>query len=94
MTSNVQKKIVHRYQVGMQVVDSGGRVLGDMTSVFQEGNRLFAVVNGDYEVDLTGAAEIVDLCGTLRQATPALKDPHIRLGALAGRAYEREIDLA
>ncbi|HJP68012.1 MAG TPA: hypothetical protein VJ846_03835, partial [Sphingomicrobium sp.] len=74
----------HRYTVGTQIVEPSGEILGEMTSVFQEGSRLYAVVDDDYEVDLTGAAEIIDLCGTMRQANPALKDPHIRLGALAG----------
>ncbi len=80
MTSNVQQQICHRYQAGMQIVDPNGEILGEMTAVFQEGNRLCAVVDFDFEVDLTGASEVIDLCGTLRQANPALKDPHIRLG--------------
>lgn len=84
MTRNVEPRICHRYQVGMQIVDPSGQILGDMTSVFQAGSRLCAVVDDDYEVDLTGAAEIIDLCGTMRLANPALKDPHIRLGAFAG----------
>ena len=90
MTSNVQRQISHRYQIGMQIADLNGQILGEMTSVFQEGGRLLAVVDDDYEVDLTGAAEIVDLCGTLRQVNPALKDPHIRLGVLAAAPTERK----
>lgn len=89
MTSNIQQHIRHRYQIGMQIVDPSGEILGEMTSVFQEDSRLFAVIDDNYEVDLTGAAEIVDLCGTLRQANPALKDPHIRLGVLAARNNQK-----
>jgi len=89
MTSNVQQQIQHRYQIGMQIVDPSGQILGEMTSVFQEDGRLFAVVDDNYEVDLTGAAEIVDLCGILKQANPALKDPHIRLGVLAAPAKRK-----
>lgn len=84
MTSNFQEKRCHRYQAGTQVVDPSGNILGDISSVFQEGNSLIAVIDDSCEVDLTGAAEVIDLYGTLRQANPALRDPHIRLGALAG----------
>ncbi|VVE17178.1 MULTISPECIES: hypothetical protein [Pandoraea] len=87
MNSNIQpqKQSVHRYQVGMQVVDSDEKILGEITSLVQEDGRIFAVVNGDYEVDLAGSSEVIDLTGTARAYNPALKPSWIRLNALTRR---------
>lgn len=85
MNSNLQSPPPHRYQVGMQVVDYGEKILGNITSFVQEDGRLLAVVNESFEVDLAGAAEVLDLTGIARARNPGLKPSWIQLNALAAR---------
>lgn len=47
MKRDVPHQRPHRFQVGMQVVDAGDKILGDITSIVQEDARLLAVINDD-----------------------------------------------
>ena len=75
-------ELAHRYQTGTQVVSPEGEILGRLTSVFREDGRIFGVIDGEFEVDLAGSAEILDLMGHARAANASLDASFLRLGSM------------
>lgn len=68
-----------RNLIGEQIVDCKENILGFVTDQYHEDGRDFAVINGDYEVDLSGCAEILDVFGVARSKNTALKPNFIKL---------------
>lgn len=65
---------------GEQLVDCNEQqILGTITHQYQEGGRLIAVINGDYEIYLDGCSFILDVFGVARERNPALKASYVRL---------------
>ncbi|MBN3761034.1 hypothetical protein [Burkholderia sp. Ac-20365] len=69
----------HRFVAGIQIVDAAERVLGKLTAVKREDGRLRGTINDEYDVDLSGSVEILDLTGQARAQNPALEAAYVRL---------------
>lgn len=72
-------KLLHCYTAGTQVTNANESVLGHLTDIREEDDAVWGVVNGDYEVDLSGSVEVLDLFGTAREQNPELEASYLRL---------------